>query len=120
MGDNLTYDMLKSMMSTLPTDPLLERGIGKDWLAVVNPCHVRDLLDATEPFPQEHHRMGDAQRLEVRIGRQLYILSVAPTGGIEYLDPISFYAKYGKYLARMNRITREAQEQESGDNSESE
>lgn len=106
---SLTSDLLKRMMEGLPKDPLLEKGIGKDWVCVINPALVSAIKEEAKKFPQQF--MTPLNELDVVMGRRVFIINEAPRT-IEYMDELTMRVKYQEHfknenlLIAINRVKR--------------
>jgi len=89
---SLTVELLHDLMKKLPPDPLLERGIPKDWVCVVGYAMLSQLY---EEFPECPYSPGkiwtDPQWIT---GRRTYIEHRAPAWSVEYMSPVEYENRY--------------------------
>lgn len=86
-------------------DPLLSRGILRDWVAVINPAFERPLRDY---YKAESEKAGLIQPSYATIDsitmRKTYIMNHASIMGIEYMDEATFREKYAEELKLVEKI----------------
>lgn len=104
----LTADVFKEMMNRLPKDPLLEKGIERDWVCVVN---YRTHATIEEYARTQPTMWGQSMSVDSLTGRRTKIVPVAENG-LLYMPELEMYRRYADYFvararAALARIRRE-------------
>lgn len=89
--------LLKKAKEIHARDPLLQRGIEKDWVCVVSPSMVYDL---TALAPEWVSHNSEDMKLRQVTGRKTFILNDAPSGSIEYMPESEMRRRYRDELFR--------------------
>ena len=83
-------------------DPLLKRGIERDWVCVINPALVNNIIEYYKhnpmPFASVPISMGN---LHIFMGRRVFIIEDAPITTIEYMPEEAMYNKYHEHFKRV-------------------
>lgn len=104
----MDINTLKEAMARMPKDPLLEKGVERDWICVVNyRTHA-----ALEEYARNQPSMwGQSMSVSALTGRRTEIVPVAEDG-LLYMPEIEMYRRYKEYFmariqADLARIRRE-------------
>lgn len=91
--NGLTATILTDMLQALESrDPLLQRGIDKDWVCVIHPQTAQALTrNSVEPT-------GTGQ-LSQMTGRETYIIDDAPQTAVEFMPRLTMYIRYARWFA---------------------
>lgn len=92
-------DLLKALADMNRPDPLEEKGIGRDWVAVIHPAMIKPLMDAYEKefSASRSPLLPEWEKLRHMLSRKTYIENHAPTNKIEYMTELMYAAKYGRF-----------------------
>lgn len=96
----MTLEGLKKALAFMANykDALEEKGIERDWVAVISPVMVRPLLQALENVKEQPLMpLMREEQLRQATGRKTYVNLRAPTDRIEYMTKEMYAVKYGKY-----------------------
>jgi hypothetical protein len=100
---DIVSDLIEIQEWLTKNDPLLNKGVQKDWVCVVHPRLVQPILDTyseVSPFPPY-------DRLSYALGRRVYVFDTAPDDRIEYMSEFTLRAKYPKEMAENDRLRQE-------------
>lgn len=109
----LTIDRLKSTMANLPKDPLLEKGIEKDWVCVINPALVSAIKQLLKDTPPAHY-VSPLYELDYVMGRRVFIINEAPRN-VEYMPELTMRMKYAEHFQRQLQALSQDDESDSDD-----
>lgn len=105
-------DLLKNITAAIEelttNDPLLQRGIKRDWVCVINPALVRPILELEKTLTK-----FPSGSLNYITGRETHILNSAPTNEVQYMPREEMYGRYADEFiaqARLAAITPPANE----------
>lgn len=95
-------DLLQNLQGMLANieanDPLLQRGIQRDWVCVIHPSMEFHLRHSAPLNPDAF------DRLERITGRETWILNSAPMNKIEYMPKLDMYKRYAEEFAAQARL----------------
>jgi hypothetical protein len=104
----MDINTLKEAMTRMPKDPLLEKGVARDWVCVVNyRTHA-----ALEEYARKQPSMwGQSMSVDALVGRRTVIVPAAEDG-LSYMPELEMYRRYAEYFvararADLARIRRE-------------
>lgn len=94
MDGNEIVDRLRKMVDALnKQDPLVQRGIGRDWYCVINPATEHVIKTDGKLFAQVPAYVQPLFKLDYIMGRRVLITSRAPMN-IEYMDEATAHLRY--------------------------
>lgn len=77
------------------SDPLLNKGIAKDWVCVLHPSLVVHVQEAAR-----QSGFADVSNLDWIMGRKVMLEGRAPTTMIEYMNQLTYATKYPQEITR--------------------
>lgn len=96
----LTAETLSSALRDLKNaDPLLQKGVQKDWVCVLNPALVSHIKELYKTYQPKH--FTPFNELDYIMGRPVYIINEASLN-IEYMDYFTMRFKYQAHFEREN------------------
>lgn len=109
-------NMLQDMKNGLyASDPLLKRGIGRDWLCIIHPRLERHLIELAGEMPWTIKHSNPSVRLDAIMRRQTHVIDGAPHDRIEYMTEEQAYKLYPAYFAKLAAHNLEQQRQVDAD-----
>jgi hypothetical protein len=105
----MDLDTLKEAMARMPKDPLLEKGVGRDWVCVVNHRTHAALEEYARKQPPI--MWGQSMSVDTLVGRRTWVVPAAEDG-VSYMPELEMYRRYADYFvararAALARIRRE-------------
>jgi hypothetical protein len=97
-------------------DPLLKRGIGKDWVCVIPPQLVQNVLELANNTPEIiSAELKAMMGIHYTTGRKTHVLPTL-TDEIEYLSPEAFEHRYGEMVRVMEAVVKGKSNSSEGEN----
>lgn len=94
----LTSEILRNALRDLNNaDPLLQKGIQKDWVCVINPALVSHINELYKTYKPTH--ITSLNKLDYVMGRRVFIINEASLN-IEYMTELMMRLKYPEHFLR--------------------
>lgn len=93
-------------------DPLVHRGIPRDYVCVINPAMMANLLEISrqvwgEGFKVDAALIPEPLQLEIVLGRAVWVFDEAPLDAIEFMDQAELRARYPAAMRREDEARAE-------------
>ncbi len=115
MNKDFLYQIIQKMRDHEKNDPLLKRGIEKDWVCVLHPQLYHLLMDhfRAQKIEDQLGMLSHMFSIEQVTGRKTYIEPAAPNDSIQYMTEIQYWATYGEASAARAKLFREVDEDDT-------